>query len=148
MTDGILCFSVPADLQSAGLGFGHLQSPKLLFLHNLVRKTLPVFQRHLHEILSWGEALDVQAFQALALRAHKSPLQVVELDLFGLHVGRVLQVESVLGGVGVIRVRTDEKRLLINIPQFILNDSNKNTSWILPKFIRTDCHFTYKAPNN
>ena len=79
-----------------------------LFLHHLVRKALPVFQRHLHEILPWGEALHVQAFQALALRAHKAALQVVELDLLGLHIWRVLQVEPVLGGVGVVHVGAEE----------------------------------------
>ena len=78
-----------------------------LFLHHLIRKALPVFQRHLHEILPWGEALHIQAFQSLALRANEAPLQVVELDLLGLHVGRVLQVEPVLGGVGVEQVRAN-----------------------------------------
>jgi hypothetical protein len=43
MTDGILCFSVfvPVDLKFS----------KMSFLHHLIRKALPVLQRHLHEIL-------------------------------------------------------------------------------------------------
>jgi hypothetical protein len=52
--------------------------------------------------------LQAEALQVLALRAHQAALQVVELDLHGLHVGRVLQVELVLGGVGVEQVGTDE----------------------------------------
>ena len=96
MTDGILCFSVfvPVDLKFS----------KMSFLHHLVRKALPVFQRHFHQILPWGETLHIYAFQALALRAHKPPLQVIELDLLGLYVGRVLQVELVMGGVGVSQI--------------------------------------------
>ena len=79
-----------------------------LFLHHLVRKHLPVFQSDLHQVLPWREALQVDAFYALTLRAHQAALQVVKLDLLGLHVGRVLHAELVLGGVGEEQVGTDE----------------------------------------
>lgn len=85
-----------------------LQFSKMSLLHHLVRKALPVFQRHLHEILPWGKALHIHAFQTLALRAHEAALQVVELDSGRFHVGGVLQVESVLGGVGVVHVGAEE----------------------------------------
>ena len=109
MTDGILCFSVPADLQSAGLEFGDLQSPKLLFLHHLVRKALPVLQRDFHQVLPRRKAIHIETVEILILCMYQVTLQVVELDLFGLHVGRVLQVELVLGGVGVVNVGAKER---------------------------------------
>ena len=65
-------------------------------------------QCHLHEILTRGETLHIHAFQVFGLFAYKPPLQVVKFDSFGLHVGRVLQVELVLGWVGVEQVGADE----------------------------------------
>ena len=73
-----------------------------LFLHHLVRISLPILHSDLHE------ALQVDAFQFFALCANEAALQVVKLDLGGLHVGRVLQVDLVLCGVGVEQVGTDE----------------------------------------
>ena len=41
-----------------------------LFLHHLVRISLPILHSDLHQVLPWREALQVDAFQSLALRAH------------------------------------------------------------------------------
>ena len=79
-----------------------------LFLHHLVRVHFPILQGDLHQVLPWREALQVDAFQFFALCANEAALQVVKLDLGGLHVGRVLQVDLVLCGVGVEQVGTDE----------------------------------------
>ena len=79
-----------------------------LFLHHLVRISLPILHSDLHKILPRREALQVDAFQFFALCANEAALQVVKLDLGGLHVGRVLQVDLVLCGVGVEQVGTDE----------------------------------------
>ena len=83
-----------------------MEKGKVLFFHHLVRISLPILQGDLHQVLPWHEALQVDAFQAIALCAHQAALQVVKLDLCGLYVGRVLQVEPVLGGVGVEEVGT------------------------------------------
>ena len=99
-----------------------LQFSKMSLLHHLIRKALPVFQRHFHQILPWGEALHVYAFQSLALRAHKAPLQVVELDLFGLHVGRVLQAKLVVSGVGVVHIGAEEGFGFMNAINVIIVD--------------------------
>ena len=74
-----------------------------LFLHHLVRISLPILQGDLHQVLSRREALQVDAFQFFALCANEAALQVVKLDLGGLH-----EVDLVLCGVGVEQVGTDE----------------------------------------
>ena len=58
-----------------------------LFLHHLVRISLPILHSDLHKILPRREALQVDAFQFFALCANEAALQVVKLDLGGLHVG-------------------------------------------------------------
>ena len=45
-----------------------------LFLHHLVRISLPILQGDLHQVLPWREALQVDAFYALTLRAHQASL--------------------------------------------------------------------------
>ena len=79
-----------------------------LFLHHHVRERGPVRQGDLHHVLPRCEALQVEAFEARALAAHEATLQVVKLDLTWLHVGRVLQADLVLGGVGVEGVGADD----------------------------------------
>ena len=49
----------------------------LSFLHHLVRKHLPIFQPHFHKVLPSRQALQAEALQVLALRAHQTALQVV-----------------------------------------------------------------------
>ena len=48
--------------------------------------------------------MQIEAFEAIALRAHQAPFQVVKLYAFGRYIGGVLQVKHVLGGVGVEQV--------------------------------------------
>ena len=77
---------VPADLQSAGLEPGDLQSP-LSLLHHLVRINHPVLQCDAHRVGACGQLAHVDALEGLALGAHEAPLQVVELHMDGLHIG-------------------------------------------------------------
>ena len=77
-----------------------------LFLHHLIRKYLAVLQHDAHRVSACGQTGHIEAFQILALCLHQAALQVVEFDLLGCYVGRVLQMKLVLGGVGVEQVGT------------------------------------------
>ena len=87
--------------------------PPHSFLHHLIREHLPVLQCHLHHILPCRKALQIEAFEAIALRAHQAALQVVKLYAFGRYIGRVLQVKLVLGGVGVEEVGAEFSSLSV-----------------------------------
>ena len=80
---------------------------RVLFLHTLTRKHLAVLQCHLHHILPCRKTLQIEAFEAIALRAHDAALQVVKLYGFGRYIRGELQVKLVLGGVGVEEVGAD-----------------------------------------
>ena len=96
----------------------------LLFLHHLVRIVLPVLKSHFHEILSYRKALQIHTFQTIGLSAHQAALQIVELDLGGLHIGRVLQIEPVLGSVGVEHVRAEKDIGLGDVVNVAIMDKN------------------------
>lgn len=115
---------------------------KYLFLHHFIRKHFSVFQCHLHQVLPRRDALHLHAFQAVVLEAHYAALQVVELDFGGPHIGRVLQVEPVLGGIGIIIVGTDAGLPVINDPSVVLDDNNGNATWVLPVFVGANSHFS------
>ena len=80
------------------------KAPRGSFLHHLIREHLSVLHGDAERVGAGRQLAEVEGLEGVALRAHETALQVVELDLLRLHIGRVLQAELVLGGVGVEHV--------------------------------------------
>ena len=97
----------------------------VLLLHHLIRKHLPVFQSDAHGVGASGQAVHFQALQTVSLCSHQPPLQVVELDLRGRYVRRVLQVELVLDGVGVVGVGAERDFRFIDRPAVVAEDEEE-----------------------
>ena len=98
----------------------------VLFLHHLIRKHLPAFQSDAHGVGASGQAVHFQALQAISLYAHQLPLKVVQLNLRGRYVGRVLQMELVLDGVGVEHIGADDDALFFQTVVVVVDQKGKH----------------------
>ena len=118
MNDGLIRYR-KLTIVLIAVGEGEVDEEESL-LHHLVRKHLSVLHRDAQGVGTSGQRTEVNTLEGVALRAHQAALKVIQLHLGGFHIGRELQVEPGLGGIGVEQVGTNDIRGLVQIPQFVL----------------------------
>ena len=103
--------------------------PANLFLHHLVDKGGAVLHRNAHGVDACGQLANVERLQAAALRMHQAALHVVELDLRGLRIRRVLHSELALRGVGIEAVGTHLHAALVGAYRaVVINEQPEQTT--------------------